>query len=322
MCCRRTTAPPPKKIPRAPSYRAEPKPIVKEETDIDRQKKYTYTKRKVDQEQEIENEIERELRVSRSRRTLAAQEKRDRPVVQHETRYIERPRIIREENIGLSNKHATYDVVEKDDHQYKNFDDSYYVQQRPSRVERVVERTYNTGVVNPDDRRRSASRGRSTYVNERYRADGLGSPPRTGSMGYVSRELPRETVKEVITHQQHYEGSPRIVGTTGGEERYAREIIHEGDEVYRSEQRRISQERSRGRGTSGEHRIISRDIDDDERRINRRNDQLQASPRSYTSNTHLRRDNANDRDMNLQRNRDYRKNRNFDNFDSEEDESV
>lgn len=316
---------------------------MKEETELEKQKKYTYTKKKVDQEREIEDEIQRELMVSRQRRTDAAYEKKERPVVLHETRYIERPRVVEEQNIGVYDRTATYDAINRSDRQYQHIDDSYYVQQRPSRVERVVEQTYEPGVVETNERRRSVSRGRGTYVNEKYRADGLGSPARTSNIGYVSREMPRSTVREIATNQV-FEGSPRVINNRGGEERFAREVIREGGEVYRSPNRAGSQTRGGSNfATTGGERVVTREVSNvnpagssravrvggttirEEAKFEGRNERTQGSPRSYASNSNLRVDRAAEdgrRVVETTKERRVSKNRNFDSFDSEDDDNL
>ena len=168
-----------------------PKPPPRDETELAQRKKFTYQKNKIDQEREIEEEIQRELEVSRLRRTQVEQEKDKRPVIYHHTRYIEKPRYVEENPITAYDRTATYDAVNRSVHQYQNIDDSYYVQQRPERVERVIDRQYAPGVGEVDSRRTGRVTGDVTgrsYVNPNYQATGEVSNSRRTGEGYVSRE--------------------------------------------------------------------------------------------------------------------------------------
>lgn len=95
-----------------------------------------------------------------------------------------------EANLTPYNRTATYDAVNRSTHNYQHIDDSYYIQQRPDRVERVVERDFNPGVTQIDSRRSPRHR-QGTYVNPQYQADAAVSPNaaiRRSGEGYVSRE--------------------------------------------------------------------------------------------------------------------------------------
>lgn len=188
LCCRKKPVekPKPKPMPKPEVKKqvsVEKKPPVKEQTEVQQRKKFAYTKNEYDQEKEIEAEIQRELEVSRLRKT-----KDERPIVYHHTRYIEKPRYVEEAGIEIHNRTATYDAVNRSASKYQHIDDSYYLQQqKPERIERVVERTYAPGVIEIDSRR-TGSASRKSRVNPLYQADmGGGNSRRTGE-AYVSRE--------------------------------------------------------------------------------------------------------------------------------------
>ena len=174
----------------------KPKPAPKDDTAVAQRKKFAYTKNEYDQEKEIEADIQRELEMSRVRKTEALRNKP--PVIYHHTRYIEKPRYVEEANLTPYERTATYDAVNRSTHNYQHIDDSYYLQQRPERVERVVERDYNPGVTQIDSRRSPRSRS-GTYVNPQYQADAAVSPnaaSRRSGEGYVSRE-------QVVSSSRH-----------------------------------------------------------------------------------------------------------------------
>jgi hypothetical protein len=248
-----------------------PAPKPRENTELQQRKKFAYTKNEIDQEKEIEDEIQRELEISRIRRTDAAKEKAQRPVVYHHSRYIERPRYVEETNMGVYDRTATYDAVNRGSRQYQHIDDSYYMKDRPEAVTRVEERVYNPGVTEVDERRSRFTGARKSYVNPQYQAEmDAEMGHRKSGEGYVSREVnkgsPRmlevpRSERVVTTHvQQNPDGSPRMVGTSGvrGEHRYAGTTA-DVDVGFRSEPglreetkviERVREERSAGRNQS------------------------------------------------------------------------
>ncbi|CAI2375735.1 unnamed protein product [Moneuplotes crassus] len=319
LFCRNRKTTQPKPIRRVERHEIEPKPVP----------------RASNHEKEIEEDIKKELEISRNRRSI----REDKPVVVHETRYIERPRLVEEKNIGVYDRTATYDTINRVDRNYQHIDDAHYGQQRPSG--RIIERIYEPETVEVVERR-SVSRGRpqstgrrSTYVNEKYKADYVTSPNRLSNMGYVNREVPREVVRQTITRDEDYEREPRAIGTTQ-EERFARDVIREGEDVYRSSKRNTRQRVSRGREASGGNQLVSREVvspkasnyDREDRRGYRKAEKDRESPRSFTSNSNLRKDAAgvkradSSSGRNVQKDLNYKKKRNFDQFDSEEDESL
>lgn len=196
-----------------------PKKAPKDETELAQQRKFTYQKNKINQEKEIEEEIQRELEVSRLRRTQAEQEKDKRPVIYHHTRYIEKPRYLEENPITPYDRTATYDAVNRSVHQYQNIDDSYYVQQRPERVERVTERQYAPGVAEVDTRRSARLAGDITgrsYVNPNYQAAGEISNSRRTGEGYVSREPGTAPTRTLQVPQAEYQRATQGVGSGRG----------------------------------------------------------------------------------------------------------
>ena len=310
---------------------------------MEQRKKFTYTKNVVNQEREIENEIQRELNLSRIRKTDTVRERNERPIVYHETRYIEKPRLVEEQNMGVYDRTATYDAVNRQSKKYHHIDDSYYVQQNPQRVERVVETVYQPGVVRVDERR-SRSPGhalRKSYVNPQYQAeyevdDGrsvayVSNPQyqtsyvvddRRSGEGYVSREVdrspvrhievPRGQVRVIRDEPIRQDGSPRMIGTTATRVANNR---YDGD----------------GLGTGFVTRnIISEPRLREETKVQVRSDNRHQSPQSYTSNMNLRteparvlgRTTGGAVDMRQQINQNQRsagRKSNFDDFDSEED---
>jgi len=215
---------------------------------VEQQKKFAYTKKNIDQEIEIENEIQRELEVSRARRTNAEEEKKDRSVIYHHTRTIEQPRYVEEQNVGVYDRTATYDAINRSGGKYQHIDDSYYVEQRPERIERVVETISQPAIIQTSERRRGTSRGGGTFVNEKYRADGMASSNRRSGQGYVSVEPVRSTVREVVTHQSpHNKIRTGTFGNTG-ESHYESNIIREGGEVVNRGNTRYIEEEYLGDG--------------------------------------------------------------------------
>jgi hypothetical protein len=191
FCCRRQPLKPiakPTPIKEDRPYR-KPKPVVKDDEKYVEKTETTYRKKVIDQEKEIEAEIERELRNSRVRKTEIIQEKEKRPIVYHHTRYIERPRYVEEVEFNRMADTATYDAVNRSPGRYEHMRDSYYVeQQRPSRVERVVERSYEPGVR--ETRMTRSGNFRKSYVAPGYDAEieDRRILRKTGE-GYVSREI-------------------------------------------------------------------------------------------------------------------------------------
>ena len=188
LCCRRSK-PAPAPTPRKPTKVEKVKNVVKEiprdETELAKRKKFAYQKHEYDQEREIEEEIQRELEMSRMRKTQVQEEKSQRPVIYHHTRYVEKPRYLEERDVKSVERTATYDAVNRSGSKYQNINDSYYIEQRPSRVERVVERTYNPGV-----RQSRSTNMRKSYVNPMYQTEGeVNQASRVTSGGYVSKEM-------------------------------------------------------------------------------------------------------------------------------------
>ena len=91
----------------------------REEPDLEKVRKTRYTIRQKDQEQEIEEDIQRELARSRQIRNQQAREKKERPIVYHEARYIQQPRYVEEQNIGVYPRTATYDAINRGDSKYQ-----------------------------------------------------------------------------------------------------------------------------------------------------------------------------------------------------------
>lgn len=349
LCCRqpKEPAPVPKPVPqKAPVVKKQVKAEPVERTEVRQEKKFTYTKNKIDQEREIDNEIQRELELSRMRKTETVREKNERPVVYHHSRYIEKPRLVEEQNMGVYDRTATYDAINRSARQYHHIDDSYYVQQRPEKVERVVETVYTPGVTRIDERRsRSPAHAlRKSYVNPQYQADY--EVDRRSGEGYVSAEMGRSTAKhiEVPRGQVHVvrdeavrqDGSPRMVGTTATRvvnSRYGEEGVGTGlarrtggydDEVN---------VRYAGEGVSsgyaGDRNVRVGSGGREEAKVQLRSETRQTSPRSYSSNQNLRaeakgvnRVTGGVVDMRKGANQKQRATggaRNFDDFDSEED---
>jgi hypothetical protein len=346
-CRKAPEAPEPIRIPQrvvqkaAPAPQPRPQPRVVDE--LQQRKKFTYTKNEIDQEREIEDEIQRELNLSRIRKTDTVRDRNQRPVVYHHSRYIEKPRLVEEQNMGVYDRTATYDAVNRQSKKYAHVDDSYYVQQNPQKVERVVETVYQPGVTRLDERRsRSPAHAlRKSYVNPQYQAqnevdDGrsgayVGSPhyrtdypvdDRRSGEGYVSREVerspvrqmevPRGQVQVVRDERIRQDGSPRMVGTT------ATRVVnnrYDGDGVGTG---------LPARNTRGEPRLR------EETKVQARSDNRHYSPQSYNSNQNLRTEPARvpDRatggvvDMRHQINQNPKssgRKSNFDDFDSEDD---
>ena len=305
LCCRKKPRaqprPQPKPIHREPEIKVKPKP--REETELQQRKKYTYTKHKIDQEKEIEDEIQRELQASRVRRTDVAREKKERPVVYHHTRYIEKPRIVEEQDIGVYDRTATYDAINRGTRKYQHLDDSYYVQQRPERVERVVETVYEPPVIETAERRLPRSASRKSFVNPNYLAEDVAyQTSRRSGEGYVSREAPRTTVREVVTHQS-VDRSPRVAssGRVGnrGQYRYTSgDVMRDDgrDVVYTSGQVVREGDRQGRKSLRGEEQVtLGTQIVDGARRQGNieevkyveRAEGGDNSPRSYSSNQRL-----------------------------------
>jgi hypothetical protein len=308
-------------------------------------KKYTYTKNEIDQEREIENEIQRELNLSRVRKTDTIRDKNSRPIVYHQTRYIEKPRYVEEQNIGVYDRTATYDAVNRSPKKYQHVDDSYYVQQNSEKVERVVETVYQPGVTRLDERRsRSPAHAlRKSYVNPQYQAENevnsgrsgayIGNPnyqteypvdDRRSGEGYVSREVVRSPVRhievprgqpQVIRDEPiRQDGSPRMVGTTATRVAVANNRYIE-DGV--------------GTGLPARNMRVEPGLRE-ETKHQARSDNRHYSPQSYSSNQNLRTEpiRVPDRvkgsavDMRQQINQNKRSTGgkgNFDDFDSEDD---
>lgn len=356
LCCRqpKEPAPLPKPVPqRAPVVRKQPKAVPVEKTEVVQEKKFTYTKNNIDQEREIDNEIQRELERSRLRKTETAREKNERPVVYHHSRYIEKPRLVEEQNMGVYDRTATYDAINRSARQYHHIDDSYYVQQRPEKVERVVETVYTPAVTRIDERRsRSPAHAlRKSYVNPQYQADY--EVDRRSGEGYVSGEMARSTAKhiEVPRGQVHVirdeairqDGSPRMIGTTATRvvnSRYGEEGVGTGLARRTGGYEDEVNVRYAGEGVNSGYARRSGEYEDDrnvrvgsggreEAKI--RSETRQTSPRSYSSNQNLR---AEAKGVNRitggvvdmrkgtnlkQKQRATGGGRNFDDFDSEED---
>jgi hypothetical protein len=341
-------APEPKRIPQRVVQKAapapQPRPQPREVDEVQQRKKFTYTKNEINQEREIENEIQRELNLSRVRKTETVRDRSERPVVYHHSRYIEKPRLVEEQNMGVYDRTATYDAVNRTSKKYHHVDDSYYVQQNPERIERVVETVYQPGVTRLDERR-SRSPGnalRKSYVNPQYQAeyevdDGrsgayVGNPQyqtsyqaddRRSGEGYVSREVdrspirqievPRGQVQVIRDESIRQDGSPRMVGTTAT--RVTTNNRYEGDGV--------------GTGLPARNMRVQPGLRE-ETKVITRSDNRHYSPQSYSSNQNLRTEPVRvpDRakggavDMRQQINQSQKsagRKSNFDDFDSEDD---
>ena len=153
----------------------------------------------------------------------------------------------------------------------------------------MVERTYNPGVVETNERRISRSGSRKSIVNPNYLADDvIYETNRRSGEGYVSREAPRTTVREVIT-QQNVGGSPRMQTSGRSQYRYTsgdamREERIEGRKSGREIEEQFFREGTEaagiGGGSSGAHR--------EEVKYSERVEGAGHSPRSYSSNQRLR----------------------------------
>jgi hypothetical protein len=301
----------------------QPRPQPREVDEVQQRKKYTYTKNEIDQEREIENEIQRELNLSRVRKTDTVRDRNERPVVYHHSRYIEKPRLVEEQNMGVYDRTATYDAVNRTSKKYHHVDDSYYVQQNPEKIERVVETVYQPGVTRLDERRSRSptSALRKSYVNPQYQAQNEVDNRRSGE-GYVSREVnrspirqievPRNQVQVIRDEPIRQDGSPRMVGTTATRVANNR---YDGDGV--------------GTGLPGRNMRVQPGLRE-ETKVQARSDNRHYSPQSYSSNQNLRTEPVRvpDRaregavDMRQQINPSQKsagRKSNFDDFDSEDD---
>jgi hypothetical protein len=112
-----------------------------------------------------------EINRSKIRRTEGLVQKEERKVIEHHPRYLETNRNVTEEfQLAPYDRVTNYDLVNRNNNEYQDIDDSYVVKTGNTKVSNVIDRSYQPGVYEVASR--PTRQTRKSVVNPAYNAEG------------------------------------------------------------------------------------------------------------------------------------------------------